>query len=74
MMENKENKGKMDKKELELILQEGEGQFIEFKENFDSKTLAKEIVAFANSSGGKIFLGINDKCEIKGIEINNKIR
>jgi predicted HTH transcriptional regulator len=39
----------MDKKEFEFLLKEGEGQFIEFKENLDSKGLAKEIVAFANS-------------------------
>jgi predicted HTH transcriptional regulator len=35
----------MNKKELNQILQKGEGQFVEFKENFD-KDLAKEIVAF----------------------------
>lgn len=34
-------------KDLEL----GEGQFIEFKESPD-KTLSKEMVAFANASGG----------------------
>ena len=39
----------MDDKELGFILKEGEGQFIEFKVSFDSKNLAKEIVAFANS-------------------------
>ena len=64
----------MDKKEFEFILKQGEGQFIEFKENFDSKHLAKEIVAFANSQGGKIFLGISDDCNFNGIEINNKIK
>ena len=63
----------MNKKELKFILQEGEGQFIEFKESFD-KSLAKEIVAFANSSGGRIFLGIDDKNNIKGIEITNKLK
>ena len=46
---------KMSKKELQLILQEGEGQFIEFKKFFDAKNLSKEIVSFANASGGKIF-------------------
>lgn len=45
----------MYKKELELILQEGEGLKIEFKESFD-KSISKEIVAFANSEGGRIFL------------------
>ena len=62
----------MKKKELQLILEEGEGYRIEFKEslsNFD-----KEIVAFANSSGGRIFLGITDGGKIKGIEINNKLK
>jgi len=33
----------VDKKELEFVLEEGEGQFIEFKENFDSKNIAKSI-------------------------------
>lgn len=63
----------MDKKELRFVLQEGEGQFIEFKENLDKK-IAQEIVAFANASGGKIFLGINDKNNIKGINLTNKLK
>src|SRR3990167_1411387 len=64
----------MDKKEINLILEEGEGLKIEFKESFDSKNLTKELVAFANSEGGKIFLGISDKKEIKGIDVNNKLK
>ena len=63
----------MNKKELDLILQEGEGQFIEFKESFD-KSLAKELVAFANASGGRIFLGINDKNKVVGLNITNKLK
>ena len=43
----------MNKKELEFILQKGEGQYIEFKESCD-KSLAKEIVAFANAMGERI--------------------
>ena len=64
----------MDKKELEFVLKEGEGQFIEFKESLDSKSLSKEITAFANSQGGKIFIGISDDGKIKGIEITNKLK
>ena len=64
----------MDKKELEFILQEGEGYKIEFKESFDSKGLSKEIVAFANSEGGKIILGVKDNGNIKGIGISNKLK
>ena len=59
--------------ELNFILQQGEGQFIEFKEDFD-KSLAKEIVAFANAQGGKIFLGITDQKEVKGIKITNSFK
>ena len=65
--------GKMNKEELKFVLQEGEGLKIEFKESFD-KSVAKEIVAFANSTGGKIFLGVNDKGNIKGVKITNKLK
>ena len=34
----------------------------------------KEIVAFANFNGGKIFLGMDDKGKIKGINITNKLK
>ncbi|CAN2044460.1 ATP-dependent DNA helicase [Candidatus Magnetomoraceae bacterium gMMP-1] len=54
----------MKKNDIELVLQEGEGYLIEFKEKM--KNLDKEMVAFANGSGGRIFLGISDKGEIKG--------
>jgi len=62
----------MDKKEINFILQEGEGLKIEFKES--SNNLDKEIVAFANSEGGKIFLGVTDHNKIKGINITNKLK
>ena len=61
----------MKKEEIDFILNEGEGQFIEFKEKLD-KSLAKEIVALANASGGKVYIGISDNNEIKGINITNK--
>jgi len=63
----------MNKKELEFILQQGEGQYTEFKESFD-KSLAKEIVAFANANGGRIFLGVDDKNRIFGCKLTNKLK
>ena len=63
----------MNKKELDFVLSEGEGLKIEFKEFFD-KSFAKEIVAFANSSGGRIFLGINDKREAVQLEFSMTLR
>ncbi|MBF0361390.1 MAG: putative DNA binding domain-containing protein [Oligoflexia bacterium] len=56
---------------LSIILQNGEGQQVEFKEMLSN--LERELVAFANSQGGSIFLGINDKNLAVGIEINNKL-
>ena len=52
MRNNEENSLKQ--AELEFILSKGEGQFIEFKEKLD-KNFSKELVAFANASGGRIF-------------------
>lgn len=57
---------------LNFILQEGEGYKIEFKERMAD--LDREIVAFANSSGGSIFLGVSDDCIIKGIQITNQLK
>ncbi len=62
----------MTEQELSIVLQQGEGYRIEFKENLSN--LDREFVAFANASGGFIFLGINDIGVIKGFEFNNKIK
>ncbi len=58
--------------ELSLILQEGEGYKVEFKEKIAN--LDREIVAFSNGSGGSIFLGIADNSQITGINITNKLK
>jgi ATP-dependent DNA helicase RecG len=62
----------MNSKELKQILEEGEGYKIEFKESLSG--LDKEIVAFANASGGRIFLGISDDKKIKGVSIDNALK
>ena len=64
----------MNEKEMQFILQEGEGLNIEFKESYDAKHFAREVVAFANSSGGRIFCGVTDKKEVNGVEITNKLK
>ncbi len=63
----------MTQAELDTILKEGEGYYLEFKENVNSD-LAKELVAFANSSGGRILIGIDDNSTIKGIHVNNDLK
>ncbi len=63
----------MKQAELDTILQEGEGYYLEFKESVNSD-LAKEMTAFANSSGGRIFIGIDDDNNQKGVTINNDLK
>ena len=62
---------KMNEENLKQILQEGEGYKIEFKENLSN--IDKEIVAFANASGGKIFIGVDDKGGVAGVETTNEL-
>jgi ATP-dependent DNA helicase RecG len=70
---SKKSKHKVDKKGLGTLLEEGEGQYVEFKEKLD-KRFSREVVAFANASGGKILLGVSDEGAVKGIKDGNEIR
>ena len=45
---------------LDVILSEGESYTIEFKESPD-KDLPSEVCAFANASGGKVYIGVHDE-------------
>jgi ATP-dependent DNA helicase RecG len=55
--------------QMKSYLKKGEGKTIEFKETLPSKNqIAKTVVAFSNTAGGKIILGIEDKSRtVKGI-------
>ena len=53
----------MKKKELKELVEQGEGYFVEFKEQI-GVSLDKEMVAFANASGGKIVIGVVDRSKI----------
>ncbi len=59
----------MNKEEFRLMLQEGETQKIEFKESLEG--IDKEMVAFANSSGGRILIGVDDNGAVKGVNVTN---
>lgn len=52
------------------LIDTGEGYHLEFKEALD-KSFIEEVCAFANSSGGKILLGVSDNGYIKGIKTDN---
>jgi len=62
----------MTKEDISLALQEGEGYKIEFKERISG--LDKEMVAFANSSGGRIFIGVSDDGKVKAINVTNRLK
>lgn len=57
----------MDIATVQRLVAKGEGQRLEFKKkvNFPEKII-KEVVAFANSDGGKLMLGIDDDGTISG--------
>ena len=63
----------MSKDELNLIIQEGESYTVELKESLD-KTIADEVCAFANASGGRIIIGVNDEGVIVGTDCSNAQR
>lgn len=54
------------------LLRQGENSSLEFKEALvRPESMAKEIVAFANTQGGTLIIGIADNGEIKGFQEDN---
>lgn len=55
--------------ELKRLVALGEGKHLEFKRRVPSpERIAKEVVAFANSDGGKVLLGVDDDGQISGLK------
>ena len=51
------------------LIKQGEGLKLDFKKRIDSASkIAKTIVSFANSEGGKIVIGVDDEGEITGVD------
>ena len=63
----------MDTDKLKLLIAEGEGLTVEFKEKYVSK-IDRDIVAFANTKGGHIILGVSDNGLIAGETLTNKMK
>ncbi|KAF0134210.1 MAG: putative transcriptional regulator [Candidatus Saganbacteria bacterium] len=58
------------------LLEQGEGQSVEFEKYIpSSEDLARDMVAFANSDGGKIVLGLDDKNKhLVGVEADDSFK
>ncbi|MDR1163497.1 MAG: putative DNA binding domain-containing protein [Candidatus Accumulibacter sp.] len=59
--------------DLDIILSEGESYTVEFKRSPD-KSLPPEVCAFANASGGRVFIGVDDSGRVVGTDVSNTAR
>jgi ATP-dependent DNA helicase RecG len=59
--------------DLKILIQEGEGTTLEFKENLSS-SFARELVGMANTIGGKILLGVRDDRVVVAVKDSNSLR
>ena len=58
----------MELKELKTLVAKGEGQYIEFKKNANEPDqVAEEVVGFANSKGGYLFVGVSNSGDFLAI-------
>ena len=58
---------------LRILIEQGESTTLEFKENF-SASFAREVVALANTIGGKVLVGVSDGGKIVGVRDSNTLR
>jgi predicted HTH transcriptional regulator len=59
----------MNYKDVNLLIEEGEGFTIEFKRRISSpEKIARTIISFANTKGGTILFGVDDDGSIVGVE------
>lgn len=60
-------------KQVNLMIREGEGLAIEFKEHYTSR-IDEDIVAFSNAKGGIVILGVRDDGRIVGGPLTNELK
>ena len=55
-------------------IEQGESKIIEFKERLPkNNSIVKTVIAFSNTSGGKLIIGVSDNKEIVGIQKVRKL-
>jgi len=58
-------------KELQRIIHKGENDTLEFKQTFN-KAVIETLVAFSNTRGGSILIGVTDVKNIVGVSIHKE--
>lgn len=61
----------MHKEKLQNIISTGETEFIEFKSSFSDEVIIS-LVAFANTKGGTVYIGVNDHGKCKGVPVGKE--
>lgn len=63
------NPTKFDEDFVKKLIKQKEGKSLDFKNKITSKEkLAKTLVAFANTMGGYLLIGVSDKKQLRGID------
>lgn len=57
--------------EIQQLIENGEGLKVEFKTSFN-KEIIETVVAFANTSGGLVLIGVSDKGQVSGINLGKE--
>ena len=61
----------MTSQDIKNLIASGESETVEFKERFDRET-TETAVAFANTNGGVILIGVSDKGQLKGVSVGKE--
>ena len=62
-----------DAKSLKDLVKQGEGTLLEFKlKTNHPEKIVKEVVAFANTKGGQLLIGIGDDRSVKGLRFSDE--
>lgn len=61
----------MNKKLILNLINKGESETVEFKASFDQAAI-ETIVAFANTKGGHVIIGVTDAGKINGVQLGKE--
>ena len=61
----------MQLKDIENLIRNGESKTVEFKAGFNKETI-ETVVAFSNTRGGVIIIGVDNQGNMKGLDIKTE--